>query len=284
MNYLSICMNFKDEAPYLKEWLDFHLIVGVEHFYLFDNNSSDNFLEILKPYREKKLVTLHSVKDNPAKPKVYEHVLKNYSEKNSWIGFLDCDEFLCPTIEDDIKNIIKDFEEYPGIGINWKMFGSNNHLKKPKGLVIENYILRQDEKESGWTENHHIKSIVNPKKVFPNFVNPHFFLYNPFFCLPKIPAAVNENYEIIGNNSSDEYIKKLPAFTNEVSYNKLSVNHYWSKSEEEYINRKLSKPMDDNGKQRSSSKEELNNFNLRSNKIKDTTILRFVDKVKNYNV
>ena len=31
---LAVVAIFKDEAPYLKEWLDYHLAAGVEHFYL----------------------------------------------------------------------------------------------------------------------------------------------------------------------------------------------------------------------------------------------------------
>lgn len=38
---LAVCAIFKDEAAYLREWLDFHLLMGVEHFYLYDNGSSD---------------------------------------------------------------------------------------------------------------------------------------------------------------------------------------------------------------------------------------------------
>ena len=49
-NYFSICMNFKDEAIYLKDWVEYHLSIGVDHFYLYNNESSDNFLEILKTH------------------------------------------------------------------------------------------------------------------------------------------------------------------------------------------------------------------------------------------
>ena len=31
---LAVVAIFKDEARYLKEWLDYHLLAGVEHFYL----------------------------------------------------------------------------------------------------------------------------------------------------------------------------------------------------------------------------------------------------------
>ena len=36
MTYLSICAVYRDEGPYLREWIEFHRLVGVERFYLYD--------------------------------------------------------------------------------------------------------------------------------------------------------------------------------------------------------------------------------------------------------
>ena len=58
---LAVTAIFKNEGRYLKEWLDYHLFAGVEHFYLYNNDSSDNYAEVLAPYIEKNLVTLTDV-------------------------------------------------------------------------------------------------------------------------------------------------------------------------------------------------------------------------------
>ena len=55
---ISICAIFKDESIYLKEWIEFHLLIWIEHFYLYNNFSKDSYLEVLKPYIEKNIVTL----------------------------------------------------------------------------------------------------------------------------------------------------------------------------------------------------------------------------------
>jgi hypothetical protein len=39
--YLGAFAIFKDEASYLPEWFEFHRLVGVERFFLYDNGSSD---------------------------------------------------------------------------------------------------------------------------------------------------------------------------------------------------------------------------------------------------
>ena len=36
---LAVVAILKDEAPYLAEWLDYHLAAGVEHFYLYKPQS-----------------------------------------------------------------------------------------------------------------------------------------------------------------------------------------------------------------------------------------------------
>ncbi len=56
--YLSICAIFKNEAAYLGEWIEFHRLAGVEHFYLYNNLSDDNYFSVLKYYIDKGTVTL----------------------------------------------------------------------------------------------------------------------------------------------------------------------------------------------------------------------------------
>jgi len=48
-HFLSICTIFKNEARYLREWIEFHRLVGVDHFYLYENRSEDDFAPVLAP-------------------------------------------------------------------------------------------------------------------------------------------------------------------------------------------------------------------------------------------
>ncbi len=63
--YLSVCAIYKNEARYLAEWIEFHLLAGVEHFFLYDNNSTDDHRDVLAPYVRAGLV---SVTDWPPVP------------------------------------------------------------------------------------------------------------------------------------------------------------------------------------------------------------------------
>ncbi len=39
----------KDEAPNMEEWLCHHMAIGVDHFFLYDNGSTDELHEVLRP-------------------------------------------------------------------------------------------------------------------------------------------------------------------------------------------------------------------------------------------
>ena len=55
--YLTLATMFKNQRRWLREWLEFNLMVGVEHFIIYDNNSTDLPLEILQPYIDQGYVT-----------------------------------------------------------------------------------------------------------------------------------------------------------------------------------------------------------------------------------
>src|SRR5215204_456630 len=55
---IAIATMFQNEAPYLKEWIEYHRLVGVKHFYLWNNQSEDDYLSVLQPYIDKGIVEL----------------------------------------------------------------------------------------------------------------------------------------------------------------------------------------------------------------------------------
>ena len=51
--YFTIGAIFKNEAHIMKEWIEHYLYHGIEHIYLINDFSTDNFLEILQPFIDK---------------------------------------------------------------------------------------------------------------------------------------------------------------------------------------------------------------------------------------
>jgi hypothetical protein len=223
--YLSVCAIFKDEAPYLREWIEFHRIVGVERFFMYDNDSSDAGAEILAPYVRSGLVEYHTVGGELAQMRAYMHALRYSGDQTTWMAFIDIDEFLFSPSKCTLSHVLPAFERAPAVGANWCVFGHSNHKTKPDDLVTASYTRRTVNQQI----NKHVKSIVQPARVLPIAPpDPHHFIYAD-------GLAVNERHQEFRG-----------PFSEPVSFDLLRVNHYWSKSVEE-ATRKAAIRRADNG-------------------------------------
>jgi hypothetical protein len=266
--YLSIVAIMKNEAPYIQEWIEFHKLVGVERFYLYDNESTDNTKEILKPYIDEGVVVYKYVEGKCKQVACYNDAIYKYQNQSRWIAFIDLDEFIVPVKGKNIPQLLKRYEKYPAVGVNWVMFDSNGHDKKPDGLVIENYTNR--EKRLKDISNKHIKSIVNPKEVLRYEI--HFGYYK------------NSNYAVDTNCKKIKLFKKLPlylyhvafAFTKKNLHNVMRINHYHTKSREEYKIRCAQ------GSACSKKIKEVceNAINFKCVTVQDKVILKFLPELK----
>ena len=224
---LSLASIVKDEGLYIKEWIEFHRMVGVTHFYIYDHESTDNLYEKLSEYIKQGIVT-YTYWDDLILP-AYNHCLSNYKNDSKYIGFIDIDEFIIPVKGENLGNIIDDiFNEYEycgGLGVNWRMYGSSHHENRIDGLVMENYKLRA---EDNYGVNKYIKTICNPRVTKEFKSNPHLATYiEPYHC-------INENGVYINSSLCES-----------LTCNKIRINHYHFKSKQEYILRK-SRPSADN--------------------------------------
>ena len=62
---IAVCAIFKDEAPYLLEWIAFHKMVGVDLFVLYDNGSSDGGSDVVRRSDFARNVALIDWSDRP---------------------------------------------------------------------------------------------------------------------------------------------------------------------------------------------------------------------------
>lgn len=181
---LSVCAIFKNEAPYLKEWIEYHKLVGVDHFYLYNNGSEDNFQEILRPYIEASEVTLIDWPDRnkdkwdnkiwawvySTQAPAYEHAFKLAKNTSKWIAAIDIDEFIVPLKADRITQVLEKYEKhFPGIEIFWSIYGTSGLDEIPAGsLMIE---LLHKKAFSSSLLNQSYKTILRPDQ-FESFPWP----------------------------------------------------------------------------------------------------------------
>jgi hypothetical protein len=230
-HYLSLCCIVKDEDDAIEEWVAFHLAVGVDYIIVVDNGPSADLPQILAPYREAGVVELVTfTAKGEQQQQAYERVLKKMAGKTRWLGFIDVDEFLFPTSHDTLPEVLREFDDYAGVAVNWVSYGSSGHETPPDGFVIDNFIERgelnhvfpwprlrqhhlpEDHPEAYLPMNTHVKTVLDPSAV-KNFRTAHHFSFLPGHL------CVTENREPISQPVSDR-----------VSVEKLRINHYWSKS------------------------------------------------------
>lgn len=138
---ISICAIFKNESPYLKEWIEYHLIVGVDHFYLYNNNSEDAYRDVLQPYIDKGIVTLIEWPYNQAQLKAYADCIEQRRHEANWIGFIDLDEFVVPKETNELKSFFRKFENRPSVKLYWQLFGSSGLIDRNRNsLVTESFF------------------------------------------------------------------------------------------------------------------------------------------------
>ncbi len=131
--YLAACAIYLNEASYLREWIEFHRLMGVKRFFLYDNGSTDDHLEVLSPYMERGIVSLHEWEPAPPDQReVYDHCLRTHRADARWIAFLDIDEFLFSPTGKTVAEVLRDYERWPGVGVNWAMFSHSGHRTAPE--------------------------------------------------------------------------------------------------------------------------------------------------------
>lgn len=226
----SLCLIFKNEAPFLKEWIEFHEMLGVDHFYLYNNNSTDNYKEVLTPYMDKGLITLIDFPYQAAQMRAYKDCFDRFKNETRWISFLDADEFICLKYANNIKQWLKAYERTPGVMVRWRNFGTNGLLKHDfsKGVMEQYTSTSQDLYRLG-------KCFVNTRHELANYNTPYLHhltkVYYKFLSFRIAIPVLNEHKDFV---SPDKYWGK-----NDKSslHSTIQINHYFMKAWDLYYER-----------------------------------------------
>ncbi len=265
---VSICAIFKNEAQYLKEWICYHQLIGVEHFYLYNNFSDDNYEEVLAPFIDQGLVTLIDWKVMRGQNSAYAACVEEYSGESNWIAFIDIDEYICLKDDSSLAHWLSAYTKYPSVLLNWKMFGSSGLDRRDEDkLLIEQFT-------SSWECLTDVgKSIVNTSFKFEKCNHPHLFTSkkNGF----RIPAVDQFKRFVFSWHFRPALLGKASA---------AQVNHYWSKSYQDFIYKETVR-----GDATSDEATEYRRLNVAArfidhelmNTTKDYTIQRYVTPLRN---
>ncbi|MDR3459436.1 MAG: glycosyltransferase family 92 protein [Verrucomicrobiae bacterium] len=201
---LAVCAIFREEAPFLDEWLTFHAGIGVTHFYLYNNFSTDNYREVLRPWQAAGYVTLTEWPVPVGQVTAYQDCVRRFKNEARWIAFFDVDEFLFSTQSQSIIPLLDAQAGRPGIEVWQVIFGANGHAQRPPA-VLEAYT------RSSPTKFLTVKTIANPRQIYK--LQVHQFKYWRGRGLDTAGQVVDRSATPV--------------------YDQLRMNHYWSRSIED---------------------------------------------------
>ena len=254
----AICTIFKNNASYLKEWIEFHRMMGVEHFYLYDNSSRDHPQEVLAPYIHDGVVTLidwpNRDSDKWAQGNnwvgttqipAYAHCRRAVEGKVKWLALIDTDEFIIPVSYPSILTYLREHEEEQAFFLWWRVYGTSGVWDiPPNHLMIEFLVNRFP---SNHWRNDQGKVIVRPEEVL---------------------EFIGGSHQCICKNSMEHVI----------SADDIRINHYSSRTIKFCLTQKGSDKA--NMENRVVSENEKNMYLNEGNDMEDRIMDRFIPELR----
>ena len=161
-HYLAVCAIAKNEGAYFKEWIEWHRMQGVDKFYIYDNESTDDTRQVLQPYIESGIVEYLYFPGRKRQLAAYDDCFERHRFDARWIAVIDIDEFIVPQKDNSIPSFLHRMEGYAVVEINWLVYGSSGERTKTDGDVMQRFRRHS----LPWhVLNRHVKSIVDPRQV-----------------------------------------------------------------------------------------------------------------------
>jgi hypothetical protein len=205
--YLCVIAIMKNETTYIKEWIDFHLAEGVAHFFLYDNDSSDEPRATLEPYIATNIATLikwnNFAEGLSVQNLAYAHAITNFALEFEWAAFIDVDEFLFGDEYRTVAEGLDLFDNYNALRIKRYTFGPSGHVTRPDAPVIQSYTLRIPDGSADSS----VKSIIRPRYMTS--------------ALTHAPTVIGNEFSYVKNSGGSN----MPD---------LRINHYYTKSIAEF--------------------------------------------------
>ncbi len=208
---LTVTAIFKNERDIFREWLQHYVDEGVEHFYLIDNGSNDDYHPELQPYINEGKVTLLYDGKRHAQEELYNTYIQHYLHLSVWMAIVDLDEFVYAR-NGTLYSYLQNMSHAVGsISIPWKMFGSSGHIEQPSTGVVANFVHRR----AGNYDASNVKSIFRTAAVAKLRVHDTVLL-----------PSFHRIYPVFEQISHDEVIAISHVTEEQLAKHELHLNHY----------------------------------------------------------
>ena len=158
MTTISLVAIAKNEERYLLEWIAYHLAIGYDKITIYDNESSDNSVKLIKSLAEEypvDVIAWPSIPRFSPQRSAYSDAVRT-ADPEGWISFLDIDEFIVPWGFEGIKDFFNAApEDTASLAINWLGFGSSHYTDANYTSVVKTFTRCA---RFNWVNNRHFKT------------------------------------------------------------------------------------------------------------------------------
>ena len=220
---VCVCTPAKEENRYIREFIQHYKKYGVDKIFLYDNNDieGENFDDILKDYISKGFVEILNWRGK--KDCMYKIMndcyQKNYKQYN-WLIFYEVDEYIHLTNYTNVKDFLneKRFENCEIIHLNLICHTDNNLLYYENKPLSERFpeITPRNKLGGRLLE---VKTIIRGNLSKVNITNIH-----------RGDSKLEKKCNGFGHNNSYNFI-----YATEIDDKYYYIDHYYSKSTEEFI-------------------------------------------------
>ena len=223
-NSICICSFIKDEIEYLDEFLKYHIDLGIDHIFLFEDYNSLSHKEITDKYpgkvtlrsicsiiSESNVLKLAEIRNHRHRQPEYLRSGLSYIQNNTdyeWCLGIDIDEYL--TLRDsDLSATLNTFKDYEAVKIQWQNYNANGHILKPD--YSQKNIQETYTRTCGFSRTDHVGYGIN-KLLFnlKTFNIQHIFnvhsVHSDCHALEKTDKLCLRHYI---TKSWEEYVWKL---------------------------------------------------------------------------
>ncbi|KAI4328327.1 hypothetical protein L6164_020688 [Bauhinia variegata] len=222
---LCVCTMVWNQASALREWIMYHAWLGVEKWFIYDNNSDDDIEKVvqdldLQGYN----VNRKSWPWIKTQESGFSHCALAAREECNWVGFFDVDEFFyfpkefrsqlgqgLPG-ENSLRSLVANFSSSTTIGeirTACHSFGPSGLSSPPKQGVTIGYTCRLQS-----PERH--KSIVRPDMLDISLLNVvhHFQLREGYRCLniPESSAIINHYKYQVWDTFKAKFFRRVATY------------------------------------------------------------------------
>jgi Glycosyl transferase family 2 len=214
----ALCAVALNEELYLREWVHYHIGIGFDSIFIYDN--SDSYELNGWPYYNSTIVEVVHLPGTAKQSTAYRDCVMTLKTRASykWVAFFDVDEFLVLRQHRSTFSFLQENLESGGLGLNWVFMGSSNRSVYEPYPVSFRFQYRVDA-----TTNYHIKSfaVIDDINMTGKFHAHYPPLRHGFYNRDTNGKAINGPFNENG------------------PYDVAVFYHFFSKSRKEFVLKKL---------------------------------------------